>query len=306
MGQFKLESTGHLRIHDMLLYINIIITNELMICFSPYYVVVFLSCSVCLPTELYVNDACPQWSDACHSKPLCEHSLQIMSYVSLTQGLLSPLSGGCIPSPLPSLIIVQPGQGGIVSPLSQIGCRLHPIPPLWQALAWLIVARSLPPRSRRPSRLCECVKDAHMTFTVVAQNQLQLLIVIWSVVCFSVNCRSQGRVPESVPSGLTCGQYRCLSGTCPIYSGLSILSVRSCCSETPDDEKTEESIILTDTLTFCQHSFQGLTSFIARPVLHHSKKSFSQLENNNNHTKISSCIQRNAKLGHFYAQKSNR
>jgi len=27
------------------------------------------------------------------------------------------------------MIIVQPGQGGIVSPLSQIGCRLHPIPP---------------------------------------------------------------------------------------------------------------------------------------------------------------------------------
>ena len=49
--------------------------------------------------------------------------------VTQGQGLLSPLSGGCIPPPLPSLIIVQPGQGGIVPPLSQIGCRLHPIPP---------------------------------------------------------------------------------------------------------------------------------------------------------------------------------
>ena len=39
------------------------------------------------------------------------------------------MSNGCIPPPLSSLIIVQPGQGGIVSPLSQIGCRLHPIPP---------------------------------------------------------------------------------------------------------------------------------------------------------------------------------
>ena len=74
---------------------------------------------------------------SCGIKISAVHHLVLSQYTRMTdrrtdrqtQGLLSPLSGGCISPSLPSLIIVQPGQGGFFPPLSQIGCRLHPIPP---------------------------------------------------------------------------------------------------------------------------------------------------------------------------------
>jgi len=45
------------------------------------------------------------------------------------------------------MIIVQPGQGGeLFPPLSQIGCRLHPLPPLWQALVASIDEVAVPER----------------------------------------------------------------------------------------------------------------------------------------------------------------
>jgi len=42
------------------------------------------------------------------------------------------------------MIIVQPGQGGgeLFPPLSQIGCRLHPLPPLWQAVLVVVTDES--------------------------------------------------------------------------------------------------------------------------------------------------------------------